>query len=123
MNGARQHLLAGAGFPHQQHGGVSSGRHAGTLEDALHSRRQADNVLETGVPLEVFFKLRDALAQFDDLHQAGDLLVDRLEVEGLGNVVLGSPLDGVHRGFDGTVAGHDDHGHVGVAAAHPTSTE
>ena len=70
--------------------------------------READDVLEAGVPLQVLLQLRHALAQFHDFHKAADLTADALEIERLGDVVFGAALNRVHRGFDGGVAGHDD---------------
>ena len=59
--------------------------------------------------LQVLLELRDPFAEFRDLHQARDLLAHRFVIEGFGHIVFGAAFDGVHRGLDGSIAGHDDY--------------
>ncbi len=117
MDGARQHLLAGAGLAEDEDRNICAGGHTGAIEHALHGGGEADDVFEAGMAFEVFFELGDAFAELVDLHQARDLFADGLEIEWLGDVILSAPFDGFDGCLDGAVAGHDDDGDIGVDAA------
>ena len=54
--------------------------------------------------------------ELDHLGQTRDLPADGLLVERLGDVVFRAALDGVHRGFDGCIPGHDDDRDIRVAS-------
>ncbi len=96
-----------------EHIGVGVGHHLDLFEQALHGRRLADKVAESSHLLQLTTKLQDLLLHhllvFDGLE---DHLQAR-QVDGLGDVVLGSDLERLDRGVDRGVPGQDDHGDVG----------
>ena len=114
MQRLRDQLLARAALAAHEHGEVRLGDLADRLEDALHRRARADQVLEGVLALHALEQLavlaRHARALERALHDQADLLV----VERLRDVVLRARLHRLDRDLLGAVRG--DHHHHGLGA-------
>jgi hypothetical protein len=105
---ARHHLLAGAGLAAQQHRHVA-GRHApDRLVDLLHGRVPAHQRPELPDLLEAGAERGDLLGEPSRGERALGEQERLVEIEGLGQVVVGALLHGRDRGLHGPVRGHDD---------------
>ena len=117
MDRARDHVLAHAAFPAQQHRGAG-GRHARDGgENLLHRRAAADDVVELVALAQLLAQLAILVAQLADfqrLFHHGHQVIERKR---LGQKIDRAGLHGLHRVFDGAERGHDDHGRVRVLAA------
>jgi hypothetical protein len=105
---ARDQLLARARLARDEHVGVGRRNAPDEGEDLLHGRRAADDVVQA-------IAAADLLAQTGDLGAQGAFgegLVDAeqklIDLEGLGDVVVGAQLDRPDGGVDGAEPGHDD---------------
>ncbi len=103
-------FLAGAGLALDEHGRAGLGDVADQLEDRVHARALADDVVERVALLQLLAQVHDlvlqaALAQHALDHQTQMVAVDRLGVE-----VVRPQAHRLHRLLDVAVIGQDDHG-------------
>jgi hypothetical protein len=114
---ARDQLLAGAALAGDQHRRGRAGDPADQSEDLLHGLGPRDDVLEAVLALDLALQPRDLSPQ----RALGQRLVDQeqelLDLERLGDVVVGAELDRLDRGLDRAERGdHDDVRRVGQGA-------
>ena len=115
---ARHHFLAGAGLAAQQHADVGGRDAADGLVDLLHrrvpahQRAELPDLLEAGA--ERGHLLGEAARGEGPLRQQQRLV----EIEGLGQVVVGAVLHGGNRRLHRAVGGHDHDLRVRPAGAH-----
>jgi hypothetical protein len=119
VKAARHLLLAGAGFPGDEHRHVGGRRASHLLVDLEDRRAPAHELL-------LLHARAEALVLLDQpplLERAAHHPDDRVHVEGLGQVVEGALLDGVQRPLDVPEGGEDDDRRVRVPlqrrAEHP----
>src|SRR5512134_97095 len=105
---ARHELLAGAGLPGDEDRGVRLGQAADRAKHLLHRRRLAED-LGADIRLVAGALLPRALPQ-----RAPDELDRVVDVERLGQVLVGAPLKGADRALEIGVGGHDDDRQIGV---------
>jgi hypothetical protein len=79
-------------------------------EDLLHGLAGAQHAAQPLAALHARAQLLDLALQVPALEQLAHLHAQRLHLEGLGQVVGGAALHGLHRGGDGRGAGQHDHG-------------
>jgi hypothetical protein len=114
---ARDQLLAGAALAGDQDRRGRAGDPADQSEDLLHGLGPRDHVLEAVLALDLALQPRDLSPQ----RALGQGLVDQeqelLDLERLGDVVVGAELDRLDRGLDRAEGGdHDDVRRVGEGA-------
>ena len=113
VDGARHQLLAGAALARDHGGGGAVRDLADGVEDLDDLRALADDVLEAVLGLELLSEVQVLVAQPLALEPVLDDQVDLVELEGLGDVVVGAELHRLHRRLGGGDGGDDDHGRVG----------
>ena len=108
MNGPRDQLFAGARFAGHKQVGMRRGHALDKGEDLLHRSRAADDVVHA-------IAAADLLAQSDDFaaqRTFGKGLIDAeqelVDLEGLGDVIVGAELHRPNGRVDGAEARHDD---------------
>ncbi len=112
VNRVRHQFLAGAAFAVDQHASVGGGHQRQLLPQRLHGNAFADD-LQLAPPVflqALHFQLELALLQ-RVLHHHRDFF----DGQRLFQKIEGAQLGGLHRGFDGAVAGNDHHHRAGSA--------
>ncbi len=110
VDGPRDHFLARSRLALDQHGGRGVRHVADQLEHGVHARVLADDVLEGVAVLELLAQVNDLVEQ---LPLAQGPLYDQaqmLEVDRLGDEVVGAQAHGLDRAVDAAVGGHEDDG-------------
>ena len=111
---ARDQLLAGAALAGDEHRGLGRRDPAHQLEHPLHRRRLADQAVEAEAPLQLGAQLEVVAHQRALLERALDDDVDLVDLERLGQVVVGAVLHRRDRGLGRGEGG--DHDHLRVRA-------
>src|SRR5271156_318953 len=113
MDLARDHVLAGAAFSREQNRGVAAGGLARGFEQALHggTLRVEQRLLVDGEAQRAIFR-----GQLADMQRAIDGVLNLLERERLGDVVVGAGLHRLDGVFDRRECGHQDDQALGRAA-------
>jgi hypothetical protein len=106
----RDQLLAGAALPGDHHGGAAVGRLADGLEDVEDLRAAPDEILEPPLPMQLTLEREVLLLKPATLEGVGDRDLQLVELERLGDVVVGPELHGLHGGLRRGV-GRDDQDH------------
>jgi hypothetical protein len=109
-------LLAHTGLTQDQHAGVGPGDLLDGVEDLLHLRALADDVLEPGHDRVPVVGL-DLGQQPAVLQTAVDLQLELGQIEGLEHVIVGPGLHGLDRRLDRPVGRH--HQHQRALVEHP----
>jgi hypothetical protein len=112
MNLAGDDVFAGATLSREQNGRVAGGGLAGSFEQALHrgTLRVEQRLLVDRAAQRAIFG-----SQQTDVQRAIDGVLNLLERERLGDVVVGAGLHRLDGIFDGRVGGHQDHEALGRA--------
>ena len=108
VNGARHHLFAGAALAQNQHRVHAVGGLGDDAIELFHFRGAADDAAESLFGLHLLAQQTVLRLQ---LQVAGHALQQQLqfvETEGLGHVVIGAILHGLHGRLHGAIAGHHD---------------
>ena len=105
MQGARDQLLAGAGFTGDQHRRARLREPPDGTEDFLHRRCLAENLGHFAERFE------HRLLPLALIQRAADEFHRLVDVEGFWQVLIGAALEGGDRGFEVRVRGHHDHRH------------
>ena len=113
VNRPRHELLAGAALSgdHYRRGAVRD--LSDRVEDLDHPGALADDVLEAMLGLQLLAKVLILGAEVLALEGVLDDQVDFVELERLGDVVVGAELHRLHRGLGRGHRGHHDHRGVG----------
>src|SRR5439155_732647 len=114
---ARHQLLAGPRLAGQQHGAAGGTDAADEVVDGLHRSRAPDQALERRRLLHPLPQVAILGAVLAHLERLADDQLDRLEVEGLEDVVEGAELHRVDRRLHRSEGGQQDHRYVGVQLA------
>src|SRR5690606_10478825 len=105
VDGARDEFLAGARLPLDQHAGAGGGNLPRHLEDALHGRRTADDVVEAVALVDLAAQVLVLALEFALLEDTADQHAEFLEVHRLHEVVERAELHGLdgrlHRAVPG----------------------
>ena len=110
----RDHLLARAAFPGDEHRG-SRGRHlADHLEDLLHLGALADDAGELASALQLLLHGAVLKGQLPVGKRALDHEGEAVQVHRLGEEIVGAVVHGLDGAFDGAMPREDDHRHRGV---------
>ena len=118
VNRGGDELLAGAALALDQHGRAAVGHLTDHLEQPLHRLVLADEVARVEPLADALPQLRRLAAEPRVLDAALDDRGDGVEIERLGEVVLGAHPEGFDRGLHRAERGHDDPdrgGHLGLA--------
>ena len=111
VDGAGHQLLAGAALARDHDGGRAVGDLADGVEHLDHPAALADDVLEAVLGLELLPEVEVLVAELLALERVPDDEVDFVELERLGDVVVGAELHRLHRGLGrGHRGDHDDRG-------------
>src|SRR2546430_947464 len=109
MNRADHDALASAGFTAHEDGGVGGGDLLCEVDGALHFRGIGAGEVYFGIgATEGFLKGGDILLKAAEIGDAMGDVFDLGGGEGLGQVIGGTGLHGLHGGVDGCVRGDDD---------------
>jgi hypothetical protein len=110
VDGAGDQLLAGAALAGDEHRRRRAGDAADQREDLAHRLAAGDDVGEAVGLLDLALEAGDLAAQAALAQRLAGDQQELLDLEGLGDVVVGAQLDGADRGLDG--AERRDHHHV-----------
>ena len=80
--------------------------------------RAADDALEAEALVEHLAQVRDLVLELPVLEQVHHPLAQLVEVDRLGQVVIGADLHGLDRGFDRAVASDQDDAEIELVLAH-----
>src|SRR5579863_3417394 len=119
VNGARYHFLARPALAQYQHRMHAVGGLGDDAVELLHLRRPSNDAAE---PLFRFHLLAQNAVLGLELQVAAHALQQQLEfvqAEGLGHIVVGAMLHGLHRRLDGSVPGYNDHNRLRPAILDP----
>src|SRR6185295_9007191 len=111
-------FLAGAAVADDEHAGAGGSHQPHLLEEVLHGRRAADDALEAVALVEHLAQGRDLLLELLLLDQVHHPLAQLVEIDRLGEVVVGADPHGLHRGLDGAVGGHQHDAEVDLPLPH-----
>ena len=81
------------------------------LEYLEHRRALADNSVKLQVLKQFFFETANLAALREEFGELVEGALEPGEIDRLADVVVGAALDGVDRGIDRVVAGHQNHVH------------
>ena len=109
MESPRDELFASSGLAADEHGAHVGCEAADEIEQLLHRRTSPDHAMELEPGRHIGVALQQALAPTDPFANRDQQLAEPSQVEGLGDVVERSGLDGFDRRVDRRVAGHEDH--------------
>ncbi len=110
-------LLAGAALADDEHRRLGRRHQAHLLEEHLHLRRAADDALEPETLVELLVELDDLLLELALLELREDALAELVEVDRLGQVVVGADPHRLDGGLDRAEAGDQDDREVEPALA------
>ena len=113
VDGAGHQLLAGPALAGDHRGGGAVRDLADGLEDLAHPGALADDVVEAVLRLELLPEVEVLVAEALALERPSDDEVDLVELERLGDVVVGPELHGLDRGLGGADGGDHDHHRLG----------
>ncbi len=94
VQGTGRQLLAGAGFADQQHAGAPGAGLSECVEDPLHGRRFAQQPVQLVAALDFVTQGHVLAGQRPALESAIDHQANLVDLEGLGQVVVGARLHG-----------------------------
>ena len=109
VNRLDHQFLAGAGLAVHQHGACVRREPPDGIEQFLHDRASPDHAVKLELPGDVGIDLEEPLAPADSLPDRHEQSAQPVEVEGLGQVIERTRLDGLDGRVEGRVAGHQDH--------------
>src|SRR5450755_2022252 len=109
---ARAELLAGAALTGDEHRGVRVGDLREQRMQLLHRRAFADHLVEAMALGERLAQAAHLLPQRAVLHGARERQRQRLDVDGLGDEVVGARANGADSGLEAAKGGDDDDGHI-----------
>ncbi len=115
VNGAGDHFFAGAAFAGQQDGGVAFTHRIHRLQHSAKRRAFPDQAIELGMFIELGTQPCVVAHDVAKLQSLGHGDVQLVDIEGLGNVVVGAVTHGLHGIFHGAVGRHHDHRQLRVA--------
>ena len=107
MDGGGDQLLAGATLALDQHGRVGDGHLADDLLHALHGARGADQLVDGQLLTEARPQRVDFAAQEAALHQSLHEVLELVQDQGLGEIVVGPFLQRLDGRRDRGIARHD----------------
>ena len=110
---ARDELLAGAALAGDQHGRVGLGDAVDQVADLPHRRARADDLARQRAAVDLLAQPLDLGAQRAVLHRALERERELLDLERLGDEVVGAGADRRDRGLDAAERGDHDDRHVG----------
>ncbi len=111
MNRPGHQLLAGAGFPFDQHRGGGGGHVLNELEDFLHGRVFAQNILEGKLLAELLAQVRHLILQGALAQSPLDDQPQVVDVDGFGQEIISSQPHGLDCLVNAAKTGHDNHGY------------
>jgi hypothetical protein len=109
VNGPGDLLLAGAGFALDQHRGRRMGHVVDQLEDGVHLRVFAEDVVERELALELGAQTGHLVAQGALAHGPLNDQTQVVDVDRFGEEIVRTQADRLHRLLDSALAGGDDH--------------
>ena len=118
MDGPRDQLLAGAGLPEDQAGGVAARGRSRPLEHRPHARRVGGDALEAVGVLHQAVQALHAIAQLGGVEDPLHLLEEQLLGEGHRHEVLRPSADDLGGELDRGRAREDEHRDVGPVLLH-----
>jgi hypothetical protein len=101
-------LFPGAGLAGDQHINIGAGDAADRLEDFQYPRRGADDLFLGVAFAELRLERLDLIGEFLALEEVVDRDEHMVEVEWLGDVVVGPELNRLDRVRGGAIRGHHD---------------
>jgi hypothetical protein len=110
VDGAGGELLSGAARAVDQHRGARPRDLPNGLEDLLHALAAPEELAQALPPLDLRPQARDLVLEGAVIEELLDLDPQRVDLEGLGDVVRGAVLHRLHRGRDGLGGREDDDG-------------
>ena len=108
VDGPRHQLLAGATLSGDEDGGAGGGDGAHHVEERDHGRGDADDLLQAVAAAQLLLEPQVLLAELLALQGVADHDLELVDVEGLQQVIVGSQLEGGHRGLGAPEGGDDD---------------
>jgi hypothetical protein len=115
VNGARHHLLAGAGLAGNENGGGGRRHGLDQLKQRAHRRALAGHGAQAKSLIELLMQIRVFALQALLLERVGEDMRQLVELKRLGNEVRGAGLDHVHGVLHRTVAGDHNRDDIRVA--------
>ncbi len=109
VHGARDQLLAGPALAGDHHRRAAVGRLADRLEDLENARALADESFEAVLASQLALELAVLVLQALALERVGDGEPQLVELERLGDVVVGAELHRLHRRLGRGERGHHEH--------------
>ena len=109
VQGGGQELLADPAFPVDDHGGAARGDAHHRVAQGLHGRVPGDDPVEAEAFGQLLLQDADLPVHLVDLVGAVHQQADLGQVEGLDDEIEDPALDGLHRGVQVGIGGHQDH--------------
>jgi hypothetical protein len=114
VDGASDELFAGAALAEDEHVGSGAGDALDEVEDVVHLLAAAEDSLVAVARVERLAQLAVLLHERAAFERLVDDDLDLVELEGLGEIVVGADLHRFDGGVGRGVGGHHDDGRVGV---------
>ena len=115
VDGAGDHFFAGAAFAGQQDGGAAVAHRVDGLQDTTKTRAFTHQAVYVLVFIEFGAHARVITHDVAKLKGFADSDVELVDVEGFGDVVVGTVTHRLHGVFHRAVGGHHDHRQLRVA--------
>jgi len=103
-------LLAAAALAGDEHGGLGGRDHGDHLDQLAHGRAGADDLWRGESGRQILEQLAVLLFKAGVVQGPGQGHAQHVEIQGLGQVVVGPGLERLHRVAHRGVRGHDEHG-------------